>query len=79
MIPYNCAETCPENIASPELKSLKLVNLNIEELNMVNNKLDQHSRDRYEMINQPLATKTYIFYIYNDSSHINNHCGVHCS
>lgn len=63
-IPYNCCNSIKTKISIPELKPLKLENLNFEELDIANHKLDQYSRDLDILINQPFVTRNISWFTY---------------
>lgn len=64
IIPYNCCDSIPAKIQVPEIKPLQLENLNMEELEIANHKLDQYSRDLDGLINQPFVTKNISWFTY---------------
>lgn len=48
----------------PNLKLLKLDHINIEQLDVANNKLDHYSRDLDDLINQPFIDKNISAFTY---------------
>lgn len=64
LIPYDCCENIPEKVTIPNLKPLKLDNINMEDLNVANHKLEQYSRDLDQLINQPFVTRNISWFTY---------------
>lgn len=63
-IPYECCNELPDKIHFPELKPLKLNNLNTEDLEIAKHKLDQYSKDLDDLINEPYVTKHISWFTY---------------
>lgn len=57
LIPYDCCSNVPEKIQLPKLKPLQFDNLNIDNLDVANHKLEQYSRDLDKLINEPFVTR----------------------
>lgn len=64
LIPYDCCTDLPDKPKLPNLKPLKLNNLNVEELEVAKHKLDQYSRDLDDIINQPFVQKHNSWFTY---------------
>lgn len=63
-IPFECCNQFPNKIRVPNLKPLKLNNLNTEDLEISKHKLDQYSKDLDDMINKPFVTKHISWFTY---------------
>lgn len=63
-IPYECCNGIPDKIQLPKLKPLKLNDLNTEDLEIAEHKLNQYSKDLDDLINEPYVTKHISWFTY---------------
>lgn len=57
IIPYDCCKSFPEQVHLPELKPLKLSNIDAEDLNVAQHKLNQYSEELEKLIHEPFISK----------------------
>ncbi|XP_074030051.1 uncharacterized protein [Leptinotarsa decemlineata] len=63
-IPYDCCADLPAKLKLPDLKPLKLSNLNIDDLEIAKHKLDQNSKVLDDLINEPFVNKHVSWFTY---------------
>lgn len=56
-IPYDCCKHLPMNLHVPELKPLKLSNINADDLNVAQHRLNQFSDELDRLIQEPFISK----------------------
>ncbi|XP_050314503.1 uncharacterized protein LOC126748980 [Anthonomus grandis grandis] len=63
MVPYKCCQNIPEKIKIPDLKPIKLNNLDIEDLNIAQHQLDQYSEELEKIMRKPFIEKHQSWFI----------------
>jgi len=57
IIPYDCCKSFPAKVHVPELKPLKLSNIDTADLNVAQHKLNQYSEQLEKLMDQPFVSK----------------------